>query len=236
MEGSVGITVLCPTRGNPRALLEAYNSFHDTAMDRDSQFVAVVDEGDPSLEEYVALIEDTVHLRVDLVPKALTGTMNKALNYAAVRWCERADIVGFIGDDHRFRTPGWDRVILQVLKSEGGGFAYGDDLYQGEKLPTAVFISSPIIRTLGWFAPPAQYHLYLDDAWKRLGDATDSLIYLPDVVIEHMHPAAGKGEWDANHARVNSQVVYDHDREAYAGWIAGSYQADVEKVIGVLAR
>jgi hypothetical protein len=230
------IAVLCPSRGNPQALRDAFLSFHDTTLSRFSRFVAVIDHDDPTLKDYVAMAEDTISLLIDVVPPERSGWMNSALNYSAERWAQRDDIIGFIGDDHRFRTKGWDRTIETVMDKVGGGFAYGDDLFQGEKLPTAIFISSSVVRALGWFAPPKQRHLYLDDAWKTLGDATDSLYYLPDVVIEHMHPAAGKGEWDPNHVRVNSGEMYQHDRVAYGEWINGEYAKDVETVREVLGK
>lgn len=230
------ITVLCPTRGNPEALREAYFSFHDTAMERFTRFVAVVDEDDPSLKDYVTMVEDMVDLRIDLVPRGESGSMNKALNFAAMRWKDRANVIGFIGDDHRFRTKGWDRVIGQVMADQGGGFVYGNDLFQGEALPTAVFISSKIVNALGWFGPPKCKHLYLDNTWKLLGDRADCLYYLPDVVIEHMHPAAGKGEWDANHVRVNATEIYDHDRVAFEEWLNDGVEHDVEVVMGVVSR
>lgn len=230
------ITVLCPTRGNPAALREAYYSFKDTAMEKSSRFVAVVDEDDPSLKDYVEIAQDIVGLKIDLVPRGESGTMNKALNFAAMRWKDRAMVIGFIGDDHRFRTKGWDRVIGQVMADQGGGFVYGNDLFQGEALPTAIFISGKIVQALGWFGPPACKHLYLDNTWKLLGDATDSLYYLPDVVIEHMHPAAGKGEWDANHVRVNASEVYAYDRAAFEEWLKEGKAKDVETVLRVLGR
>lgn len=228
--------MLCPTRGNPKALREAYFSFHDTAMERSSRFVAVVDEDDPSLKDYIALCEDTVDLRIDVVPRDVSGSMNAALNYAALRWWNRCWVLGFIGDDHRFRTPGWDRTINKVMHETGGGIAYGNDLFQGEALPTQVFISSKIIAALGWYGLPGAKHLYLDNTWKLLGETTDCLYYLPDVIIEHMHPAAGKGEWDPNHVRVNSSEVYSHDRDVYGRWIDDGLTEAAETVRMVLNR
>ena len=155
------IAVLCPSRGNPEALFEAAFSFMDTRMN-DSLFIPVVDENDPDIERYFAFNED-VGLPIEVVPRDLTGSMNAALNYAAAKFADHADIVGFIGDDHRFRTKGWDRVVSKVLEDEGGGILYGDDLAQREQLPTAVFISSPIIKALGWFGLRGAKHLYLDN-------------------------------------------------------------------------
>jgi hypothetical protein len=231
----VDITVLCPTRGNPTALREAYFSFRDTAMERSSRFVAVVDESDPLLGDYVTICEDTVDLRIDLVPRDVSGSMNAALNYAAMRWVDRCWVLGFIGDDHRFRTKGWDRTINTVMAETGGGFVYGNDLFQGEALPTEVFISSKIVSALGWFGLPGAKHLYLDNTWKLLGDRADCLYYLPDVVIEHMHPAAGKGDWDANHVRVNAPEIYSHDSHVYDQWMRSDMdaaEATVRKALG----
>jgi hypothetical protein len=222
----VAIAVLCPSRGNPKALNEALASFHETVMDAETRFIAVLDENDPTLAEYiVATLWDYIQ-----VPESESGNMNLALNYAAIQTVEKYDIVGFIGDDHRFRTKGWDRIVKKVLSDAGGGFLYGNDLYMGDYLPTQVFISSPIIRALGWMGLPGARHLYLDNTWKYLGENTDSLYYLPDIVIEHMHPVAGKGEWDENHKRVNTDEMYAHDRGVYNEWVKSFAPTDVEKV------
>jgi hypothetical protein len=97
-----------------------------------------------------------------------------------------------MGDDHLPRTPGGDRLLLDGLADMGGGFAYGNDLYQGEILPTAVAVSSPIVAALGWMCLPALNHMFVDDVWKALGGATNRLRYLPDVVIEHLHHVNAK--------------------------------------------
>jgi hypothetical protein len=231
----VVIAVVCPSRGNPKALTEAALSFRDTRMDDTSVFVAAVDEDDPVLAKYVEALED-ISCDLVIVPRGESGNMNRALNYAARRYAQRAEIVGFIGDDHRFRTKGWDRVIHAVMKEHGDGLAYGNDLFQGEALPTAVFISSSIVNALGWFGPPLCKHLYLDNTWKILGDRADCLYYLPDVIIEHMHPAAGKGEWDENHIRVNASEVYSHDRTMFESWLANGIEQDVATVKEAVAR
>jgi hypothetical protein len=229
----VVIAVICPSRGNPKALFEAAMSFHDTRMG-ESTFVAVLDENDPKLGEYAEAMEDVKHDLI-VVPVDAAGNMNLALNYAAMQLKGDAEVLGFIGDDHRFRTKGWDRTIAKVLSEQGGGFVYGNDLYMGDYLPTQVFISADIVRSLGWMGLPGARHLYLDNTWKYLGDATDSLYYLPDIVIEHVHPAAGKAEWDENHLRVNTNEMYAHDREVYEGWLRSTAGTDIERVKDVLS-
>ena len=230
------IAVLCPSRGNPQALGEAIFSFSNTKLDVQTRFVAVLDENDPEMEGYAEVLEDS-WAEIFVVPSDKIGNMNLALNEAAKVYVDQdVDVIGFIGDDHRFRTPGWDRVISKILTDEGGGFAFGNDLYMGDYLPTQVFVSSAIIRSLGWMGLPGARHLYLDNTWKQLGNETSSLYYLPDIVIEHMHPVAGKGEWDENHKRVNSNEMYAHDREVFEGWLGSDqYRTDVTLVRGALA-
>jgi hypothetical protein len=217
--------VLCPSRGRPEKAAELLGTFVRTAELPTTKLAFILDEDDATAQLYP---EGSY-----VVPRGRPG-MADALNLIAAREACLWDVIGFVGDDHRFRTPGWDRRVTQALRH--GGFAYGDDLYQRENLPTAVFISGPIVEKLGWFCPPAQMHLYLDNAWKYLGERSGSLHYLSDVIIEHMHPAAGKATWDEGYARVNAVQMYDKDRIAYESWLLHAAGADVSKVREAIAE
>jgi len=225
----MSLAVLCPSRNNPIALMQAASAFGATQTGPDTFFVGVVDFDDPMLQDYVERAEADGVLLMQTPPGSV-GSMNSAMNWAAERWAQQVDIVGFIGDDHRFRTKGWDHIVEMVLKGQGGGLAYGDDLAQRERLPTQVFISSFIVRALGWMGLPGAKHLYLDNTWLVLGSEADCLYYIPDVVIEHIHPAYGKTEWDENHLRVNSQAMYDHDRTVFETWMTTQREDDVQRV------
>lgn len=218
------ILTLCPTRGRPAQAAEVHRSFLATIQGADTGLLFVVDEDDPSKFSY---------LEMDLpVMEVEGGSMAAALNQAAMfaSQTQMATILGFIGDDHRFRSKGWDQVIEQHL-TEFPGFAYGDDKLQGANLPTHVFVNETIIRALGWFALPGCRHLYLDNTWKELGEAADCLTYFPGITVEHMHPAAGKAKWDANYERVNSQAVYAADGAVFEAWRSSDqFQRDVDAV------
>jgi hypothetical protein len=120
--------------------------------------------------------------------------------------------------------------MLAALRELGTGIVYGNDLYQGEALPTAPAMTADIVRTLGFMAPPTLRHLYCDNFWLDLGKAAECLRYLPNVVIEHMHPAAGKAQWDEGYRRANAPAQYQRDGDAYREYLAGSFVDDVEKV------
>jgi hypothetical protein len=208
-------------------IAEGAQAFLATKTSPFSSFVIVIDTDEPQRDAYMAVAQE---LGVRIWENPDIGSMNAALNWSALLAAEEADIVGFLGDDHRFRTPGWDHTIEMVLFEHGGGIAYADDLAQRARLPTQVFISAPIIKALGWMGLPGAKHLYLDDTWRVLGERADCLYYLEDLVIEHMHPMYGKAEWDANHLRVNTQEMYNHDLNVFQAWVATTMESDIQRV------
>ncbi len=139
-----------------------------------------------------------------------------------------------MGDDHLPRTPSWDGRLLEGLRGMGGGFVYGNDLLRGQELPTAVAISSPVVAALGWMCLPGLSHYFVDDAWKALGGAAGCLRYLPDVVIEHLHPAAAKAPADATYRE--AETSEPEDRAAYELWKTTSLTRDAATVRSALNR
>jgi hypothetical protein len=105
-------------------------------------------------------------------------------------------------DDHWPVTHGWDEQYLAALESLGGtGIVYGNDLFQGQALPTVPGISTNIVRELGWYAPPQLGHLFCDNFWLELGRRSGRLRYLHATIIEHRHPQAGKAQRDRTYAQ-----------------------------------
>jgi hypothetical protein len=228
------LTVLCVTRNNPVALVETFQSWLSTTTDKGmTRFRAVIDIDDPVKDEYARACA-AFSIELTVVPPEHIGWMNTALNYAALLVAGWGYDIGFVGDDHRFRTEGWDLRVREALQTRA--FVYGNDGWQGANLPTEVFIRSDVIRALGYFALPGARHLYLDNQWKTLGIESDSMIYLDGVLIEHMHPSAGKGVWDDNHQRVNAPEMYGHDRQIFEKWLESGLYRDSDIVRTVMSR
>lgn len=113
----------------------------------------------------------------------------------------------------------------------GPGIVYGNDLLQGEIMATAVAMTSDIVTTLGYMAPPALIHLCLDLVWMDWGRGMGRITYLGDVILEHMHPANGKAEIDAYYIECNSSAVSTADATTYYDYRDnGGLHADLEKL------
>jgi hypothetical protein len=213
------LITIVPSRGRPHAVARLAWAF--ATCTADTVLMLVVDDDDPTLPDYRAAVEaaQAAGRKVGIGTGAAQN-MNQALNGAARLLVDEATkkppfAIGFMGDDHRPRTDGWDAAYLSALRELGTGLVYGNDLIQGEGLPTQVAMTADIVRAWGWFAPPALSHLYLDNFWLDLGRAAGCIRYLPDVVVEHCHPVVGKSPVDDGYLRVNAPAVYERDRLAY---------------------
>jgi hypothetical protein len=205
---SVGL--LIPSRGRPgRASLAAAAAAERATLP--GTHVYVLSDGD--LDARYGDIHGAAGGRVSVFYYALHTGMVPTLNHYALTAATAHTHVGYCGDDHLVHTVGWDAALTQAAGP--AGLAYGDDLHQGERLPTAVVIGSPVVQALGFMAPPALRHLYVDNYWLALGRAWGAIRYVPQVVIEHLHPDAGKAEVDAGYAAVNSPQAYDRDAAAW---------------------
>jgi hypothetical protein len=228
----MSVLVVCPSRGRPDAAAELQRTFEATRALPDTGLVFALDADDPTLGGYA---ESSRGLTLHVGPPVEMG-MNGALNEATKALLSAdadVEVAGFVGDDHRFRTPRWDVEILDLLRSHPG-VAFADDRNWHEKLPTMWFISRRIVGAFGMGLGTLR-HLYIDNYWLELAGGAGCLTYLPDVVIEHMHPAYGKGNWDEGYRRVNSEEMYSVDRGAFELWKSQRKPQDVQALRELLA-
>ena len=214
----MSLTVIVPSKGRPANAKRLAEAFAGTHASGGTKLVFALDHDDPFVPEYLKQVPLFPGVKLTTVATE-PQRMGPVLNHVAVDLAAKADFIGFMGDDHLPRTDDWDEALTGSL---GGapGVAYGNDLHQRKSLPTACIVSADIIRTLGYMAPPGLMHLYLDDYWKMLGQAVGNLVYRCDVVIEHLHPAADKAQWDESYATTNSADQYSTDHAAYADYLA----------------
>lgn len=221
---------IVPSRGRPDKAAELIEAWEATTDDAFLMFV--VDDDDPMLNQYLDLPAPTFQM-------AERRRLGATLNFVATAFADgqpevAPDFIGFMGDDHRPRTPHWDTAYRDALTELGSGFVYGDDLLQSERLPTQCAMTSDIIRTLGYMVPPGLVHLCLDSFWLEMGTAINRIRYLPDVVVEHLHPAVGKSGWDQTYEEANSEETMTVDAQRWQEYLENEFMNDVAKVKAIL--
>jgi hypothetical protein len=212
------VLVIVPTRGRPDASVEFYKEFLQKSMISDLMFA--IDEDDADSYPRIDGVLYEVNPRMG---------MNGTLNYVANKYSDSYKYIVFMGDDHRVRTFGWDLVMAEKIGSLG--VAYGNDLIQGQALPTAVMMSSKIIKAIGYMAPPKQKHMYLDNFWLDLGTRLNAIHYLEDVIIEHLHFSVGKSDMDSSYQETNDSAIYNADKVAYDEYLSTQMDIDIDKIL-----
>ncbi|MEU5772710.1 hypothetical protein ABZ819_05315 [Streptomyces venezuelae] len=224
------LLVIIPTRGRPQAVPEIVQAWDDTGATADLLFA--VDTDDPELAAYkkhAATYKADSRVRFTFGKRRrLVGTLNQQ----AVKAAKSYRFLAFLGDDHRPRPSAipWDERI-RVCLSGGPGIVYGNDLLQGEKMATAVAMTSDIVETLGWMVPDCLVHLCADLVWIEWGRGMGRITYLDDMIIEHLHPANGKAEVDQGYEECNSPEQVSSDSAAYYDYRdGGGLEADLDKL------
>ena len=221
--------MLAPSRGRPGNIADLHDAWTATTGDEADLLVAV-DDDDPELPGYLDVFSDRDIMYAAGPRLRLVPTLNKL----AGLFVDQYFAVGFLGDDHRPRTSGWALRYLDALHELGTGYVYGNDLLAGERLPTQWAQTSDTVRALGAMVPAPLTHMFADNQIFDLGHAIDRIRYLPDVIVEHRHPLAGKASDDDGYREVNDPDAFEADRLVYADWYANRFPADVEKLRALL--
>jgi GT2 family glycosyltransferase len=120
--------------------------------------------------------------------------------------------------------------MLDEMKKKPLSVAYGNDLLMGEKLPTAVLMSSEIVQKLGYMAPPTLKHQWSDLFWLWLGRDSGTLTYFPDIVIEHLHHSVGKSTIDQTYVDATNLKMKRQDSSAWQKYYQEQFAKDLEKL------
>lgn len=187
--------LLIPTRGRAESLARCVESAFDTADDSAQVDIwCYRDEDDGSYEG------------LDLPVSWVTGpriTLSRTWNVLDA--ASGGDIVCHLGDDIIFRSPGWDSEVRGAFSrfADRIAFVYGRDGAQDANLGTHGFVSRQWIDAVGYFCPPLFSHDYNDTWLNVVAELVGRRVFLPDLLMEHMHWIWGKSDHD--------QTYVDHE-------------------------
>ena len=214
------ISILCPTRGRPDFMMRMFKSaahMSHTADDRVPCFEVIfyIDEDDqPSID----LWENNLQYRGC---GAVVGPrINLSMAWNLCFDASHGQILFHGGDDLIFRTEDWDEYVkLQFRLSKDKIIFVGgqDGFHAPEKnFLTHGFLHRNWVETVGYFVPP-YFSSDFNDTWlNEVADMIGRKIYLKDLLIEHMHPLAGKHFWDRTHQERLERHRLDKPQNIYA--------------------
>jgi len=206
----MNIALICPSRGRPDEARLMKGSAYSTSSGNVRVFF-LVDSDDPKLDKY----PEGDKIIIDPQPASMNEAVRRGLQ-TITRVHGEYDIYGFIGDDVRFTSLGWDEAFRRALSKPG--IAYGDDGLQGEKLATHWFVSGSIVKRVGLVPAPTN-HFYTDNAWTDVGKELHCLRYLPEVKTEHLHFTTKKSKYDETYQRSDEKFWKSGvDEKLYNEW------------------
>ncbi len=227
------LIIFVPTRGRPENAIRLESAFSKTKRgDTDVVFLASVD--DPEFYRYADISGLLNIWYVNPKIRGFTEPLRQGLSMLAKAPTLDPYAVGFMGDDHYPQSVGWDVAYLENLQDMGTGFVYGNDLGQGQNIPTQIAMTYDIVKTLGYMTPPGIKHLWADTLWLDWGQAIDKIRYLPATIIEHLHPAWGKTAQDPGYDFSGSSTLNNEDFAAYLEYKISQFDVDVAKLRALL--
>ena len=226
------ISIILPTRKRPKNLIRLVKSIIETSKFTENIEVCIcVDRDD--MESATALIplSDRIDVKV-----CIGSRQTKHGTYWNRAWQQTTgDVLQMSSDDFIYRTPNWDVEILKEINkfSDKMVMVYGEDGFQRGQLGTHMFIHRRWAGALGEFV---QMHtnVFYHDTWiDVLATRIGRRKYRPDLLFEHMHPAARKAPIDSVHKEARVNNVNDEGIWE-ANWQGEAMQKDHDKLKGLL--
>lgn len=197
------IELLCPSRGRPDAAEELQQSFDHTTRGA-AKLIFLLDHDDPTLDQYPE----------NRLVGEPTGDPTGPLNVAARE--STADIVGFVGDDSRCETAGWDHDVVYALREPGVFWAQdGHD----KPWPSTYFVSREIVQALGWLALPTLRRGFFDAVWVNLAMRTPISHIDERIMFRH-----------DNSGHPVDPAIIEADRLSFVSWLDTQSEKDVTMI------
>lgn len=220
------LAVVVPTRSRPQNVMPIIDAWHATGAFDVARLVFAIDADDIRYDTYLAALKSQLGVTVYVLPE--WQPMVPKLDRVALELAAEFKAVAFMGDDHIPRTQRWAHMLVERHLSQWSRpqIIYGQDGLQDQRLPTWWSMDGRIIKALGRMVPAPVQHLFCDNAVKELGDKSGVLTYDQRILIEHMHPYAGKSKPDDQYVRVNRPQQYQRDGDLFRAWVRDGLAAD----------
>ena len=194
-------SLLCPTRGRVEGTLRFVESAVRTARNPERlNFLFYVDNDDPEKERYhvsIASLKDRLKYfgSIEILQGPRVG-VPQAVNLLSKK--SFGEVLLYSSDDQFYKDDEWDqRLEEEIVKHLDLIFCiWFNDAWESDNFCTFPIVSRRWVDILGYFMFPFFEHFFSDTWVWMLAKSIDRAIYIPDVMVEHMHWKLGKSEKD----------------------------------------
>ncbi len=206
------------TRSRPDKMFACIENIRDMAAEKDPWIIVSMDKNDP------ASYKPEVWNRLSSYPLTFIYGVSRNKIYAFNRDVPKDgwDIIVPTSDDIVFK-PGFDEIIKadarEVAEREQINIAdmdftlwYGDGAVH-DKIMTVPIMTRKYYERLGYVYNPVYNSLFCDEEAIYVGEKLGKIYYSSAEIMEHMHPAWGKGVWDPQYRFTDS--FYHIDKKIF---------------------
>lgn len=193
------ISLLCPTRGRPKAVLRMMDSVLSNAHNP-IEFVFCVDEDDILTIDLMYKLKRQYGSDVKFHIGPRTGYISKMYNICAS--LAEGSILGQSDDDVVYHTKNWDLLIEDAFAQYPDRIVlvHGRDGLHDEKHGTHIFLHRWWYQEFGYYVREEFVGDYTETWWNDVANMLNRRIYLPELHTEHLHHTAGKADYDQTYA------------------------------------
>jgi hypothetical protein len=192
------IGIFCPTRKRVNSLVRLMNSIAMSAKNpKRVSFHLYVDSDDTETLQFIEQAKAESPLEIFAVVEP-PNTRPLSDTYNILFEDSKIDVMMQFGDDTIMRTQDWDVLIDEAFQKYDDRLilAYGHDGIHNEGFAPHYALHRNWIETLGYASPP-YFTADWSDAWMfEIAKTIKRNIFIPELMIEHMHWTQGKSPVD----------------------------------------
>ncbi len=204
-------SLILPTRNRLDLVQRLFSSILETSANLDLlEIILCIDEDDPESHKISHAL--LAIKKIIATQRGMGGIIRNCYSKSTARY------IILLNDDVIFRTKNWDIKVLEAFSRFPDDLAlvYCNDLYYGRRLSSFPILSRTACDLMDNICP-AKYkshcidsHIF--DIFKRLSQlGHERLVYLPNVIFEHMHYGVTLSSYEGkffNTNRTNDQLSY----------------------------
>lgn len=206
------ISLLIPSRGRPKRLVEMMHSAYDKAYyPHLLEFCLGLDMDDSQFNDYKLQLTHAKIPTPQIMYNIASQQTSAPRHTNKLATMATGSLLFGLGDDVIFRTAGWDQVICDFWhyceKTQGHNYHifYCNDGRNREKCEHFI-IHSDWIKHFGHICPDYFRHFCIDAWVEDIAIQLGTLHMLPHVIVEHMHFKYGKSERDTTYDAIRQPL------------------------------